>query len=75
VMVKVLSEKYGCFMVSKQNGPEKTWVKCRDKRQIVFWKSKGQGFVQFYSRQYDKDGYEIVVQKKKVVRVGSEKVL
>lgn len=75
VMVKVLSEKYGCFMVAKQNLPEKTWVKCRDKRQIVFWKSKGPGFMQFYGRQYDKEGYEIVVRKKKIVRVGTEKVL
>ncbi len=75
VMVKVLSEKFGCFMVAKQNHPEKTWVKCRDKRQIVFWKSKGPGFVQFFARQFDREGYEIVVKKKKIVRVGTEKVL
>ncbi len=75
VMVKVLSEKYGCFMSSRQNMPEKTLIKCRDKRQIVFWKSKGPGFMQFFARQYDRDGYEIVVRKRKIVRVGTEKVL
>lgn len=75
VMVKVLSEKYGCFMVSRQNLPEKTMVKCRDKRRVVFWNSKGPGFVQFYARQYDKDGYEIRVEKKKIVRVSSERIL
>ncbi len=75
VMVKVLSEKYGCFMAARQNMPEKTLIKCRDKRQIVFWKSKGPGFMQFFARQFDRYGYEIVVRKRKIVRIGTEKVL
>ncbi len=75
VMIKVLSEKYGCFMVTKTNGPEKTSVKCRDGRQVVFWKSKGPDWIQFFSRQYDKHGYEIVVRKKQIVRISKEPVL
>lgn len=75
VMVKVLSEKYGCFMVAKQNFPERTWVKCRDKRQIVLWPSKGPGWIQFFGRQYDRDGFEIMVKKKKIVRISEERVL
>ena len=75
VMVKVLSEKYGCFMVSRRTYATKTWVKCRDQRQIVFWKSKGPNWIQFYARQYDRHGYEIVVRKRQIVRISKDQVL
>jgi hypothetical protein len=75
VMVKVLSEKYGCFMVAKQTVGATTRATCRDQRRVVFWKTRGPGWVQFHARQYDRDGYEIVVRQKRIVRVSQGRVL
>lgn len=75
VMVKVLSEKYGCFMVEKRYLRDLTSVTCRDKRRIDFRTTRGADWVQFLARQYDQQGYEIVVRKRKIVRVGNERVL
>ncbi len=75
VMVKVLSEKYSCFMVSKQQIDDQLRVTCRDKRQIVVWRAAGRNWIQFYARQYDRDGYEIQVVKRKIVRVGDRRLV
>jgi len=40
VIVKVLSEKYSCFIRAKQDIGLMTRFTCRDKRQVVFWKKK-----------------------------------
>jgi len=75
IIVKVLSEKYGCFMIGKQNVGDTVNVTCRDKRRIVFWKARGPGWVGFHTRQFDRDGYEIQVRQRKIVRISNTKVL
>lgn len=75
VMVRVLSEKYGCFMVQKLNFGELTKVTCRDKRQVVFWKSRGADWIQFYARQFDRDGYEIQVRQRRIVRISDRRII
>lgn len=75
VIVKVMSEKYGCFMVSKIQTDDKLQINCRDKRQIVVWRAAGRKWIQFYARQYDRDGYEIKVVKRRIVRIGDRPVL
>lgn len=75
VMVKVLSEKYGCFMVAKQYARDTTRVFCRDKRQIVFWQSKTRNWIQFATRQYDREGFEIAVKRRRIVRVSNNPVI
>jgi len=74
VMVKVLSEKYGCFMAAKVDVGERTFVRCRDGRQVAFWRAQGPGWIQFYARQYDPQGYEIVVRDHQMIRVGRDRV-
>jgi hypothetical protein len=76
IMVRMLSQKYGCLMIEKQNyGDETTRVRCRDLRQVMMWKSTGPGWIQFHARQFDRDGYEIVVRKRRIVRVSDVKML
>ncbi len=75
VIVRVLSEKYGCFMTSKQNIGESIKFTCRDRRRIVVWRATGGNWIQFYARQYDRDGYEIKVVKKQIVRISTDPVL
>lgn len=75
VIVRVLSEKYGCFMISKQNVGESIKFTCRDRRRIVVWRATGGNWIQFYARQYDREGYEIKVVKKQIVRISSDPVL
>lgn len=75
IMVRVLSEKYGCFMTAKYNYGDLTRVTCRDKRQIVFWRSRNRESIQFLARQYDAAGFEIVVKNRKIVRISKEKVI
>jgi len=75
VMVKVLSEKYGCFMVAKQYARDTTRVFCRDKRQIVFWQSRTKDWIQFATRQYDREGFEIAVRRRRIVRVSHNPVI
>jgi hypothetical protein len=63
-------------MIEKQNyGDETTRVRCRDLRQVMMWKSTGPGWIQFQARQFDRDGYEIVVRKRRIVRVSDVKML
>lgn len=61
VMVKVLSEKYGCFIKRKASTHAQVLVECRDRRRVVFHRNRGDGWIQFYGRQYDQQGREIEV--------------
>ncbi len=80
VQVKVLSEKFGCFMVKKVRRGDVMVAQCRDKRRIVMHRSmsdgrNGENWIQFEAKQYDRDGYEILVKRKKIVRVSNYRVL
>lgn len=68
VMVKVLSEKYGCFIKRKQSSATQVTVDCRDTRKVVFRRNRGQDWIQFYGRQYDKNGNELIVQNRRIIR-------
>jgi hypothetical protein len=74
VMVKVLSRKYGCFMIGRVKEDHKITIKCRDKRNIVMWRSMGKSWIQFYARQFDKYGYEIKVKNRRIVRISPKPV-
>jgi len=75
VIVKVLSEKYSCFIRSKYDVGPLTRFVCRDNRQVLFWKKKNGRFIEFISRQFDRDGFEIEVVRKQVVRISNHKVI
>ena len=75
VIVKVLSEKYSCFISAKQYIGLMTRFTCRDKRQVLFWKKRNDRFIEFTSRQFDRDGFEIKVVRKQIVRISSQKVI
>ena len=65
VMVKVLSEKYGCFIKRKQSSHAQVVVECRDRRRVVFYRNRGDSWIQFYGRQYDQQGRELIVKNHK----------
>src|SRR5690606_2234310 len=67
VMVQLLSERYSCFMRTKQDVGHITRVTCKDGRQVMFWKKKNPGYIEFVSRQFDREGYEIKVIRRKIV--------
>jgi hypothetical protein len=68
IMVKVLSEKYGCFIVQhKTFSPSKVKVTCRDRRTVVFQRARGSEMVLFTGRQFDAQGAELVVQRRRIV--------
>jgi len=69
VMVKVLSEKYSCFMTSKQSAGARLLVRCADGRRVLMHRERGVDFVQFHAHQYDTEGYEILVKQHKKMRV------
>lgn len=60
-MVRVLSEKYGCFIVEKSRDTDKFQFRCRDGRQIVMQRKMDSRFAHFWGRQYDSKGDEITV--------------
>ncbi len=69
VMVKVLSEKYGCFIIRKLSTTSKVSVQCRDLRWVVFLRGKASGGrLHFYARQYDEQGRQLVVRNHKIVQ-------
>ena len=75
VIVKTLSRQYGCFMMSRVERGNTLAVKCRDKRNIVLWRSMGKDWIQFVSRQYDANGYEIMVRNKRTIRISRKPYL
>lgn len=66
-MVKVLSEKYGCFMKTKSTQGSAVRFGCRDGRSVVMWRAKNDRYMQFYGRQYDRNGQELIVEKHQVI--------
>ena len=56
VIVRMLSEKYGCFLRSKVNIGNETRYGCRDERTIVFRRYKNRNWMVFHARQFDEIG-------------------
>lgn len=71
VMIRVLSEKYGCFMTAKSRQNHRIHIRCRDKRHVVFNRSETDGTMQFYARQYDREGRELIVSNRRIIARGS----
>ena len=67
VMVRVLSEKYGCFIKKKERDGDRYQFTCKDRRKIVMKRSRGSLLIRFFARQYMPDGTEIVVKNHKAV--------
>ena len=67
VMVKVLSEKYGCFMVKKRDTEFKTSFQCRDGRQVVFSYGLTGEVYHFFANQYDRNGQLLMVENRQIV--------
>ncbi len=74
VMIRVLSEKYGCFIRKKVDRGELVAFKCRDQRIVTFRRRLTEQYAVFKSRQYRSDGREIVISNKRSKRVASSKV-
>ncbi len=66
VMVRVLSEKYGCFIHKKTNLGQTVRFECRDKRTIVLDRDISGGFAKFAGRQFDQMGREIIMRYRPV---------
>ena len=60
-MVRVLSEKYGCFIVEKSRSAGKFQFRCRDGRKIVMQSKIDSRFAHFWGRQYDSNGDEVII--------------
>jgi hypothetical protein len=73
VMVRVLSEKFGCYMTNRNDVGETTQYRCRDGRYVTMTRSSGPEYVLFYCHQYDRHGRELFVQNKTVVARGKIK--
>jgi len=74
VMVRVLSEKYGCFIVNRSTTPVEVAVGCRDRRQVVFTRAQSSEVMMFVARQYDQRGAELAVEGGQVVARGGQPV-
>ncbi len=61
-MVRVLSEKYGCFIVQKSRNVDKFQFRCRDGRRIVMQSKIDSRVAHFWGRQYDSRGEEIIIE-------------
>jgi hypothetical protein len=68
VMVRVLSEKYGCFIRKKTNLGQTVRFECRDQRVVVLDRDISGGFAKFSGRQFDQMGREIIVKPRPVAR-------
>ncbi len=66
VVVKVLSEKYGCFMRKKITHGDITIFVCADQRRVVFWRAKEANWIQFHARQFDSSWRELIVNNRRV---------
>ncbi len=65
VMIRVLSEKYGCFIRKKIDRGELVAFKCRDQRIVTFRRRLTEKYAVFKARQYRSDGREIVILNKR----------
>ncbi|NDE13816.1 hypothetical protein EBZ80_02695 [bacterium] len=60
-MVRVLSEKYGCFIVEKNRQDERFQFRCRDGRRVVMQRKIDRKVAHFWGRQYSANGEEVKV--------------
>jgi hypothetical protein len=60
-MVRVLSERYGCFMTEKRDTGHIISFTCRDKRRVVFNHGSNDELIYFSARQYNRQGEELHV--------------
>ncbi len=74
-MVRVLSEKYSCFISGRKTFARSLHFYCRDGRTVAFQTTEGPDWLQFVGRQFDGEGYEIEVKKRRIVRVSSVPVI
>lgn len=61
VMVKILSEKYGCFIKRKIDLGDQVYFQCRDRRTVAMQRRMSGNFAVLQSRQYDSAGLEIQI--------------
>jgi hypothetical protein len=66
VMVRVLSEKYGCLIRAKSSFQNNVKFVCRDKRTVVMDRFIDDRFAMFSVRQFDEQGREIFMKPKNV---------
>jgi hypothetical protein len=62
VMVRVLSDKYGCFIRKKISTPRTVSFECKDRRTVVMDRDISTSFAMFTGRQYDRYGKMIDMQ-------------
>lgn len=60
-MVRVLSEKYGCFIVEKKRQDERFHFRCRDGRKVVMHRKIDKKIAHFWGRQYSASGEEVKI--------------
>jgi hypothetical protein len=75
VMIRVLSEKYGCFIRKKIDRGELVAFKCRDQRIVTFRRRMTGQYAVFKARQYRSDGREIVMLNKQAKAVSAARVV
>ncbi len=61
VMIRVLSEKYGCFIKKKVPRDNQIGFQCRDRRMIVMQRDISGDYAKFVGWQYDQAGKEVVI--------------
>ena len=64
VMVRVLSEKYGCFIKRKLVEHDVVRFTCRDKRTVVMKPRISGDYSKFVAKQYDAFGRDVVVTRR-----------
>jgi hypothetical protein len=74
VIVRVLSEKYGCFIRRKANIANETRYACRDGRTIVFHRYHNRNWMVFHARQFDQVGREMIVENHRIVGFGERQL-
>ena len=67
MIVKILSEKYGCFMTAKTHIGSRVTFRCRDKRAVVFQVFYKKKFVYFRGHQYDTWGNLLHVKNHEII--------
>ena len=63
VMIRVLSEKYGCFIKRKFPYDNQIGFECRDRRTIVMQRDISGDYAKFVGWQFDPSGKEVVITK------------
>jgi hypothetical protein len=61
VMVRVLSEKYGCFIVRKVGRRNNIGFACRDGRTVLMQRDISGAYAKFVGWQFDEDGRDVLI--------------